>query len=492
MIPGSRILIVGAGDAGRVILSEYLKRGMISSIAGFADDDPAKAGSSFDGKRVLGTTADIEKIISDENIDEIIIAMPSAAQSALESILSRVMACSQKIGIHVLPEAERFFDAAPLVPALRSFTFTELFEREEYSISLDLMREKFSGRSVLVTGAGGSIGSEICRQLLKFDIKGLTAIGRGENSIYELAKSLASFLEQMEGPPSVSYRIADVKDKGMLARIFNEGRPDFVFHAAAHKHVPLMEFNEAEALMNNVGGTRNILELCAENDIARFIMVSTDKAVRPTSVMGASKRIAEITAGYYNRNHNVSAAIVRFGNVIGSRGSVVPLFREQILSGGPVTVTHPEVTRYFMSIPEASLLVLNAAAFSSGGEVYVLDMGKQFKVLDVARRLIELHGLAPGRDIEIKFTGLRPGEKLFEELFYDKGLLGLTGNSRIFILKSDGSHPPDMEIADFINSKLDSIHELDRDEIRGEIKKLVPEFEGENFSAGQQEERIVN
>jgi FlaA1/EpsC-like NDP-sugar epimerase len=262
----------------------------------------------------------------------------------------------------------------------------------------------------------------------------------------------------------------------MLDSAFEKYKPDIVFHAAAHKHVPLMEFNEAEAIINNIAGTRNVLEACVKSDVEQFIFISTDKAVRPTNVMGTTKRASELVTLYYNRKYKLKTSIVRFGNVIGSRGSVLPLFSEQIEKGGPVTVTDPEIKRFFMSIPEASLLVLNASAYSNGGEIYALDMGKQYKLFDIAERLIELSGKRPG-EIQIKFTGLRPGEKMYEELFLDHETYAMTANNKIFVMSNTDSGLDESKIEEMIGNQLVKVHEMDSINIRRMLKSIVPEFQ---------------
>jgi FlaA1/EpsC-like NDP-sugar epimerase len=285
------------------------------------------------------------------------------------------------------------------------------------------------------------------------------------------------YMDYMKRKPEMIYRIIDVRDREMLERAFEKYRPDIVFHAAAHKHVPLMEFNEVEALRNNVMGTRNVLEAAARSGAEHFILVSTDKAVRPSNVMGATKRLAELVTCYYHEHKKLNTAIVRFGNVIGSRGSVIPLFREQIERGGPVTVTHPEVTRYFMSIPEAALLVINAAAFSRGGEIFVLDMGGQYRMDTIARRLIEMYGLIPDVDIKIEYTGLRPGEKLYEELFHDDGRLSATANRKILVKMSRNGLPPE-RMERFLQEEVDALCSLTSGQARDLLKELVTDYSG--------------
>jgi len=485
-----KIIIGGAGEAGRLVLRDMRKKGRDKSVIGFVDDDTDKRLTTIDGKRILSSTGDIPSVLMAHEPDEVIIAMPSVDSSVINRIVSDILKARTGISIHIIPSAERFFDNTPLVPSLQTLSFQDLMDRPEYRLDLEAMKERFAGRTILITGAGGSIGSELCRQILKFDVARLVALGRGEASIYNLARSLGEYGEYLDVSPSIRYRIADVRDRGRMESIFREYRPDFVFHAAAHKHVPLMEFNEAEAISNNVGGTGTVLSCCADYKVEGFILVSTDKAVRPTNVMGATKRLAELVTGYYHADHGVKTSIVRFGNVIGSRGSVVPLFAGQIEKGGPVTVTHPEVTRYFMSIPEASLLVINAAAYSSGGELYALDMGRPHRVVDVARRLIEFYGYRPGTDIEIRYTGLRPGEKLHEELFYSPGETGRTGNDRIFLLKHDSSRLTEDKYHELFGKVLGSLCTMDGDGIRSLLQEYVEEYTYQ-YDPSPAEERLV-
>ncbi len=352
----------------------------------------------------------------------------------------------------------------------------DLIVCEEIIIDTEVINKKYSNKTILVTGAGGSIGSEICKQLLKFGIKKLVATGRGEFSIYNLIKRLNETVISLDSKSEIIYRIADIKDPQLLDNIFLEHKPDIVFHAAAHKHVPLMEYNEAEAVLNNVASTKNILNCALKHKIGEFIFISTDKAVNPTSVMGATKRMAEIVTNYYYRTKGLTTSIVRFGNVIGSRGSVIPLFIEQIERGGPITITHSDVTRYFMSIPEASLLVINAAAYSVGGEIFVLDMGQQYRVADIAKLLIKFYRDQSNAEIKIEYTGLRPGEKMHEDLFYTDEKLIKTQNKKIFIL-SNGEATEQDTLENFMYNDLPKIAAYDADHIREIIKHIVPEFE---------------
>ncbi len=471
------ILIVGAGEAGAALASDLRQRGLGNAIAGFIDDDTSKIGGYVADVKVYGPSVAIGEICGELNISDVMISIPSASSAFINGIVSSVLAYDRNINLSFVPSAEKFFDSVPIFPSLREFSYSELLDRDEFSIELNLMEKYFSGKSVLITGAGGSIGSEICRQLLKFNVGKIIAIGRGENSIYNLKKEMDDFIRMMKIPgPEVVYRIIDVKDYRLLDRVFNEQKPDIVFHAAAHKHVPIMESNEIEALQNNITGTNNILDLSVKHNVQKFLLISTDKAVRPTNVMGATKRIAEILTSYYKHNAGLNSTAVRFGNVLGSRGSVIPLFRDQIERGGPVTVTHPDITRYFMSIPEASLLVINSAAISNGGEIYVLDMGEQFKISDIAERMIEIYGYTPGRDIKIEYTGLRPGEKLYEELFYNKGEMIQTGNNKILLLKNDSNVLSKDDFDLLIESVKEKVPYMDGQEVREFIKRFVPEY----------------
>lgn len=472
-----RILIVGAGEAGLALLADLRQKGLGGAAASFIDDDPAKIGREINGLHVAGPVSEIKDVCNALGISDVIIAVPSAGTGFLTKLIKGISSTGRRINIHYVPAAEKFFDSVPIFPSMREFSYSDLLDRDEFSIDLEIMERFFCGKNVLVTGAGGSIGSEICRQLLKFNVKKIIATGRGENSIYNLMRSMDEYLALMsENRPELVYRIIDARDKRLMERLFLAESPDIVFHAAAHKHVPLMEFNGIEALQNNVLGADNLLALSAEYGVKKFVLVSTDKAVRPASIMGATKRICELVTGYYSREKGLNTAIVRFGNVLGSRGSVVPLFIEQIARGGPVTVTHPEVVRYFMSIPEASLLVINSAAISSGGEIFVLNMGEQFRIVDIARRLIELNGYRPDIDIRIEFTGLRPGEKLYEELFYDESSMVSTGNNSIFMMRNDDEILDASEYSRLIAGIRDQVPYMNDSDVRGFLKSFVKSF----------------
>ncbi|HOO71605.1 MAG TPA: nucleoside-diphosphate sugar epimerase/dehydratase [Spirochaetota bacterium] len=476
-----KILVVGAGEAGRLIVSEFYNRKLGPAVAAFADDDSKKIGKIINGKIVLGPLDRLPELVRDYVVNEIIVAMPSVAAARTSEIIGKIKKNHPDMTVKTLPPITRIFDNLPLIPDLMDSSLSSLLEREEFELDLASIQEVFAGKCILITGAGGSIGSELCKQALKFGIKKLVAVGKGEHSIYTLVRSLNEYAGFFGEQAELVFRVADVRDRAMMNKIFSEEKPDIVFHAAAHKHVPLMEYNESEALRNNVCGTRTLLDLCVSHAVGKFVLVSTDKAVNPGSIMGASKRVAELTASLYHREHNVHTAVVRFGNVLGSRGSVVPLFLDQISHGGPVTVTHPDMTRFFMSIPEAALLVINAAALSSGGETFVLDMGAPYNIARMAEKLIRMHGLEPGREIMIEYTGLRPGEKLHEELFYSSDDLAETGNKKIHVLKHENAALDGPALVSFIDrvqgsGGLPSITELDPRSLREEIRKIIPEY----------------
>ncbi len=471
----SRILIVGAGEAGEALFRELPQTIQGAGVIAFADDDTHKIGTAIEGVPVKGPLSQTGEICRELRITDIILAIPSASADLLSSIVSGVASLRNNINISIIPSPEKFFDSVPIFPSVREFDYSSLLDRDQFSIDQKLMANFFRGKTVLVTGAGGSIGSEICRQLFKFNVKKIVASGRGENSIYNLTGLLDKYGKLMKGQgPEVNCHIADVRNRESMERIFIKEKPDIIFHAAAHKHVPLMESNEAEALQNNVLGTNNILSLSREYGAENFVLVSTDKAVRPTSVMGATKRIAELLTGFYQQHRHLKTAVVRFGNVLGSRGSVIPLFEKQIQAGGPVTVTDPDVTRYFMSIPEASLLVINSAAISAGGEIFVLNMGRQYRIKDIAEKMIRLNG--SGSDIRIEYTGLRPGEKLYEELFYNSEGMNKTGNDNIFVLAKDSENLSEEQCEELIRAVNEDVFGMDSRSVRQFIKNYVKEY----------------
>lgn len=424
----SRILIIGAGDAGAMIAREIKHRYYNSKkIIGFIDDDSYKQQKMIYGVKVLGKREEIKQIAEENQITEIIIAMPSVGGQVIRDIVST---CKQlNCAVKILPGMYELIDGRVAVRQLRNVDLEDLLCREPVKLNIDKIADYLKNKRVLVTGAGGSIGSELCRQIAQLSPSMLILLGKGENSIYEIDRELREKYPDLSLLPT----IADVRDKDRIQRIFTDYKPEVVFHAAAHKHVPLMEMQPVEAVRNNIYGTKTVAEAADRAGTGIFVMISTDKAVNPTSVMGATKRVAELIIQNMNRISSTRFVAVRFGNVLGSRGSVVPLFKKQIALGGPITITHPDMKRYFMTIPEAAQLVLQAGAMAMGGEVYVLDMGEPVKIIDMACDLIELSGLTPHEDIELKFTGLRPGEKLFEELLTAEEGTTATKHQKIYI-----------------------------------------------------------
>ena len=424
--PENSLVIIGAGDAGAMIAREMSQRGEGKKLLGFLDDDEAKVGKRILGYPVLGTSDDIAEIARQNDIKEIVIAMPSVKGSIIRGIADKCKQTGCKV--KVLPGIYELIDGKVSMQQLRNIDIEDLLRRDSIQLDMQAISEYIEGKTVLVTGAGGSIGSELCRQISKARPEKLLLLGRGENSIYEIHQEL---IERF-GPDMYIPIIADIRDEDRLETVFSRYKPQLVFHAAAHKHVPLMEAQPEEAVKNNIFGTRNVALAADRHGAEAFVMISTDKAVNPTSVMGATKRIAELVVQDINKRSKTMYAIVRFGNVLGSRGSVVPLFKKQIAKGGPITITDPEMVRYFMTIPEAAQLVLQAGTFSKGGEVFLLDMGEPVKILDMARDLVSLHGLVPDKDIKFVFTGLRPGEKLYEELLTAEEGTQKTTHDRIF------------------------------------------------------------
>lgn len=405
-----RILIVGAGQGG-TMLARNLQNAMEKDIqaVGFVDDNPNKRNLNVMGLPVWGTTKEIEKIVKKHSIDEIIIAIPSLNKKDVQNIYDEC--AKSEASIKIMPKIEDVMTGKVSVNEMRVVEINDLLGREEVKLDMVAISQKLTDKVILVTGAGGSIGSEICRQVLKFQPKKLLLLGHGENSIYTIHMEIIKCAKKTEIIPL----IADIQDRERIFEIIDIYRPDVIYHAAAHKHVPLMEYNPSEAVKNNIFGTKNVAEAAHKFNVGNFVMISTDKAVNPPNIMGATKRVAEMIVQTIAKESSTKFAAVRFGNVLGSRGSVIPLFKQQISLGGPVTVTHPDMTRYFMTIPEASRLVIQAGTLGGEGEIFVLDMGEPVKIVDLARNLIQLSGYT-NNEIEIKFTGLRPGEKMFEEL----------------------------------------------------------------------------
>jgi len=423
-----QVLIVGAGDAGAMILREVQQNpGMGLQTVGFVDDNCAKLGMHIHGVRVLGTRQDIPALVRRHQVDDVIIAMPTAPGREIRAIKS---ICDQAgVRYKTVPGMYELIGGTVSVSQIRDVQIEDLLRRDPVSPNPE-GAAYLGGAVVMVTGAAGSIGSELCRQVAQQRPRQLVLLDQSESGVYYINTELRDRHPELEICPVV----ADIRDLGRVERVVGRYRPEIVFHAAAYKHVPLMEANAEEVVLNNIMGTRNLLRVAERQDVARFVLISTDKAVNPVNFMGASKRVTELLVQDAARRRGKGFVAVRFGNVLGSEGSVVPLFRHQIAAGGPVTVTHPEVERYFMTIPEAVQLVIQAAVLGDGGEIFVLDMGEPVKVVDLARDLITLSGLQPGRDIEIEFTGLRPGEKLSERLFNDGESYTLTAHEKIFVV----------------------------------------------------------
>jgi FlaA1/EpsC-like NDP-sugar epimerase len=406
-----RLILYGAGRAGILLLKELKNHGDVE-VVGFVDDDPKKIGTVISGTRVLGDRKALGKLVRVSSVDEVVISIAKADRRTLSQILAR---CEEiNVPAKIIPSVQELFQERVNISQVRQVRIENLLGRDSDEVSEfdEDVRRAYAGKRILVTGAGGSIGSELVRQLLLLNPSSIAILDKDENSTYELQQELVFRFPEARIEP----QIADVRHAARLHAIFQEFKPQIVFHAAAHKHVPLMEKHPCEAVLNNVFGTQTLLEACRQHEVERFVFISTDKAVNPTSVMGATKGVGEMLVQAYANHGALPTACVRFGNVMGSRGSVIPLFQKQIAEGGPITVTHPDVVRFFMTIPEAVQLVICAGSLGRQGEIFVMDMGNPRKVLDLAKEMVSLVGLEPGKDIEIEITGLRPGEKLEEEL----------------------------------------------------------------------------
>jgi len=466
-----RFLIIGAGNAGEALLREIHRMPIIQyDVIGFVDDEPVKQGTNIHGIPVLGTVEQLPKICTERNIEEIAIAMPSATPARLRRV---VQVCEgTKLRFQTVPSITDIASGKLQVSQIRDVDINDLLGRESVSLELDLIETFAKDKTILVTGAGGSIGSEMCRQLCNFNPKLLLLIEQAENPLFHIERELNRKFPQV----SVRSIICNITDKTRVDEIFEKHRPQVVIHAAAHKHVPLMELNPGEAVKNNVLGTQIVADAADSYGATNFVMISTDKAVNPTSIMGSSKRIAEMYIQDLNRTSKTHFVTVRFGNVLGSEGSVVPIFKRQIADGGPITITHPEMKRYFMTIPEASQLVLQAATMGKGGEIFVLDMGEPVKIVDLARELITLSGFRPGEDIEMLFTGPRPGEKLFEELSIKGEDMLETRHPKIGIWRNIVMDREQLRAG--INRLMETAATQNYSRIVEKIKDLVPEYIG--------------
>ncbi len=478
--PRKRVAIIGAGDAGESLVRDLsLQHRERYEVVGFLDDDSAKKGLRIRDVKVLGPVMYLGDYISRYGIDQVLIAIPTLKGEDMRRIVSicKIAGVQPK----TLPSMDQLIEGNATVSQLRDVAIEDLLGRDPIQLEERTLRHFLEGKCIMVSGAGGSIGSELCRQILRYAPRSLLLIERAEPSMFFIHRELIASHPDIPVLPI----IADITDAPrMRKKVFEPHRPEVIFHAAAHKHVPMMEWNPAEAVRNNSFGTKQVADLAHEFAAQAFVMISTDKAVNPSSVMGASKRIAEMYVQALARNSQTKFTAVRFGNVLGSTGSVIPIFKEQIAKGGPVTVTHPDMRRYFMTIPEASQLVMQAGAMGQGGEIFVLDMGTPVKIVDLARDLITLSGLEPDKDIQITYTGLRPGEKLFEELCFDAEKMSKTRHPKIYTGKLSGV--PLDEIENRLGYLYQAMETYAPDTVRCSIKWLVPEFtqKAEPFDLG--------
>lgn len=466
-----RTIVVGAGSAGQMVAREAVQSERAQfKVAAFVDDDLWKVGQTLSGARVAGRIEDLPRLIRDLGARDVIIAMPSARGNEIRRIVE--LATQAGARTRTVPSISDLVSGRIEFSSLRPVEIQDLLRRAPIRTDINAVRTLSEDRTVLVTGAGGSIGAELCRQIAVLKPKLLVLLDHSENQVFEIEGELRRRHPGLQIAPV----IADIRDPSRLRRTFERFRPFAVFHAAAHKHVPLMEENVVEAITNNVLGTRNVVDACVEFDVTHMVLISTDKAVRPTSIMGATKGLAEIIVRLAAARVSRHFVSVRFGNVLGSRGSVVPTFMAQIARGGPVTVTHPDIRRYFMTIPEAVQLVLQAGALGNGGELFVLDMGEPVKIADLARDLIRLSGLEEGGDIEIRYTGLRPGEKLYEELFFGDEEVRDTEHPKVRrVLATDPEEGIEKRIDELL--RLVALDSIDEARLRASIIDLVPDFQ---------------
>jgi FlaA1/EpsC-like NDP-sugar epimerase len=469
-----RVLICGAGDAGEMIVREMIRQRNSEYVpVGFLDDDPAKLRHQIHGVKVLAPINELQDIIQKLSIDEIIIAIPSAPGELRKQIAFNARQAG--IPVKTLPSLYEVIDDKVYLYQVRDIDIEDILGREPIHIQTPAVIAEIKNKVVLVTGAGGSIGSEICRQVIRFGPERMILVDNTENNLFLIEQELANDY----GFSSIVPMVADIRDKQVMKSIFKSYKPFIVFHTAAYKHVSLMQLNPEAAIQNNFIGTKTLAKLAIENNVSRFVMLSTDKAVNPRSIMGLSKLLAEKYLQALTKVDNTRFMIVRFGNVLGSRGSVVPLFKEQIRAGGPIRITHPEMKRYFMTIPEAAQLVIQSCVMGKGGEIYVLDMGEQISILDLATNMIKLYGMEPGKDIEIVYTGPRHGEKLNEELISENEELAKTEFGYIFETRNNdnGNKYTNDEIINILFSIEKELQINDYNNLFKEIKKLVPDFD---------------
>ena len=468
-----RVMIVGAGDAGVMVIKELRKHAQLNSLpVALIDDNIQKLGRNINGVPVLGNRSDIRTVAKRKKIDEIIIAIPSASKKVIKEVVKECKKTDCKLKI--LPGVYEIIDGSVNISQIREVGIEDLLGREEVHLDVTNINHFIKGKVVMVTGAAGSIGSELVRQIINYQPKKVILFDINENGLHDLQQEINRKLANDNLNVEFIYFIASIRDLKRLDYLFSHYQPNVVFHAAAHKHVPLMELSPHEAVKNNVFGTWNLAIVSDKYNVEKFVQISTDKAVNPTNVMGATKRICEMIVQTYDRESATEFTAVRFGNVLGSNGSVIPLFKRQIAQGGPVTVTHADIIRYFMTIPEASQLVLEAGAMAKGGEIFILDMGEPIRIIDLAEDLIRLSGFIPYEDIDIQFTGLRPGEKLYEELLLSEEGISETAHSKIFIGKpvfSDLNH-----LIHHLEILKGVVNKGEKEDIRQYLKKLVPEY----------------
>lgn len=476
-----RVLIIGAGSAGVSLVQEMQRNPQLGfHPVAFIDDDRQKLHACIRGIPVVGDRYQIPDVVKSLQIQKIIIAMPTVAGQVIREIVDICKVTG--IQTNTLPGIHEILNGRVRLDSIRDVRIEDLLRREPIQTEIEKVSQFIQGKKVLITGAGGSIGSELCRQIFNCCPDSIMLVGHGENSVFNIQQELEQLVQVikhegsgLEHIPSLSGFIADIRSLERLKHAFEKFQPDVIFHAAAHKHVPLMELNSPEAITNNVIGTKNLLDLAQRYDVKNFVMISTDKAVNPTNVMGASKRVAEMLVLKAARDTGKPYVAVRFGNVLGSRGSVVPTFKKQIAAGGPVTVTHPDIRRYFMTIPEAVQLVLQATVFAHSGEVLMLNMGEPVKIVDLAKELIRLSGYEVNKDIEIVFTGLRPGEKLFEELFIAGEEYELTAHEKLFLVKNASRIIPD-NLDMTVEALLKAATRNDVNTILYLLKQIVPGY----------------
>ncbi|MBN7774032.1 polysaccharide biosynthesis protein [Clostridium aminobutyricum] len=479
----TKVMVIGAGEAGASMINEikshheYGKKVVVA-----IDDDPIKKGHRICGVKVAGGKADIRLVARKYGVDEIIIAIPSANKKAIQSIMDECKRTRCKIKI--LPSLIDLINEKVSISKLRDVDIEDFLGRDPVHVNLREISSYIEGKIVMVTGGGGSIGSELCRQIGRFKPRRIIAVDIYENSVFELTNELKELHPKLE----LEIVIASIRDKTRMDEVFRKYKPHVIFHAAAHKHVPLMENNPKEAVLNNIMGTKNMLDLAEEHAVERFVMISTDKAVNPTNVMGATKRVGEMMLQEKSSHARTTFAAVRFGNVLGSNGSVIPIFRKQIEKGGPVTVTHPDITRYFMTIPEAVELVIQTGAMAEGGEIFILDMGEPVKILDLAENVIRLSGYVPYVDIDIALTGLRPGEKLYEELLLDEEGIEKTGHNKIYVGHPLPANPVLKEMLQetdghaVIEEEIKRVSAMTEAEVKKWLQEIVPNYSPQQSS----------